>query len=119
MQLHTLFNIDEPTCLYCQADCNIFETSIGVPALVIDQYTCQQCQEEFEIHHIDDKYYGFSFTCKDLRVFHFYSANQFGIVKKEFDLKFIYNYIWIPYFAVNFDKKMELYNKLKVYIVFA
>jgi hypothetical protein len=119
MQLHTLFNVDDPICLYCQASCDVFETSIGHPALVIDEYTCQQCQEKYEINHIDDKYFGFGFSCKDLRVFHNYDHNQFGLLKKESDLKVRDNYIWIPYFDVNFSNKEDLYHKLKVYITFA
>lgn len=126
MMLHTLFNIDDPICLYCGADCDVSSTGVGIAptTLVIDQYYCQnkRCKEEFEIHHINDVFYGFSFTCNEFRIFHLYEENQFGVTKKEADGMVKSgkdNYIWMPYFNVDFNAKEEIYRKLGVYVTFS
>jgi hypothetical protein len=119
MKLHALINEDDPICLYCQGRCDVSQKASGYPDLVTYTYSCQKCQEVFESNTIDGKYFAFSFTCKNFKVFQNYGANNFGLDKKGPDLDFTYKYVWIPYFDINFSQKEELYHKIKTYILFA
>jgi hypothetical protein len=119
MELHNLINMDDPVCLYCQAYCDVFQDAKGYPPLVTNAYTCQKCKEKFEMFVVDGsnvKYIGFSFTCNHYKVWQSYINNKLGLANISFDA---IDYIWVPYFEVDFSKKEELYKKIKTYILFA
>lgn len=118
MQLHNLLYDNDLKCLYCQGKCTAITMGYGYPTLVIETYICQECKEGFEAEHIDDYYYGFSFTCNGIKVFHNYEDNLFGLSKTDFDSRIRNNLTWVPYFKFSFSKKEELFQKLRIYIIF-
>jgi hypothetical protein len=112
-------DLDNPICLYCQGECDVWQNASGFPPIVGDCYTCQKCEEKFTIFFIDSsevKFISFLFTCKEFEVAYPYSANKFGICRKDFKED---KHIWIPYFDVDFSNKEELYQKIKTYILFS
>lgn len=119
MEFHNLLADNNYNCLYCQGRCDMSSTSIGYPALIIEAYSCQKCQEVFETEHIDNNYYGFAFTCNGLKAFYNYQVNQFGLSKVNFDIKIRNNLVWVPYFDINFSNKQDLFKKIKTYTTFA
>ncbi len=117
IQLHTLFNPDNPTCLYCQGACDT--SGFGEAMMMVDTYTCQNCKEEFEIGGIiGDPTQGFGFTCNGISVYHNYEMKQFGLKRKGPD-DWKFNLIWIPEFEVNFSEKEKLHQRLLTYIIFS
>src|SRR5574337_299756 len=120
MKLHQLFDINNPTCLYCYKSCNMLfgsgEFSVSYP-YYIDLYDCPVGHETFGVHYIiDDKVHGFEFSCNDIIVFHDYNEDLMGIRKLETNDT---NFVWIVPFELSFKDKVELYNKLKIYLMFS
>lgn len=117
MKLHELFNQDDPTCLYCHSKCDV--TGFGEAMMVIDTYTCQQCKEQFSIGGIiGEPRMGFTFTCNGIRIHHNYELQSFGLNKIQQE-EWKSSTMWVPEFPVDFSKKSELFQKLKIYLTFA
>ena len=115
IQLHTLFNPDNPTCLYCKSACDT--SGMGEAMMVIDIYTCRQCKEKFEIGGIiGEPTNGFGFTCNGISAFHNYELKQFslGLVDKIMSPR-----VWVPEFDVNFSEKEKLHQRLLTYMIFS
>ena len=118
MELHNLIDIDNPICLYCKSYCDIFQNATEYPPLVSNTYTCQKCKEKFIIYFVDGseiKFTGFQFTCNEYDVWLSYKEKKFAIKKKDTPA----DRMWVPYFDFNFSEKDKLYQKLKVYVLFA
>jgi transcription elongation factor Elf1 len=126
LKLHELIDKDTPKCLYCSfafTDDSLDLKSDWLPgtSLKADKeiLTCSNCKERFEIHSLqgDDgitEYTGFTFTCKEFRVFFNYIEDYFDISGKRDK-----HIVAIPSFTVNFSDKNKLYEKLKTYTIFS
>ena len=119
MQVHTLFNVDDPICLYCKSSCDFFATGDNYTILYfIDHYTCQKCGELFGIHYVKElPIHGFEFSCNSILVFCDYKSNLIGIKKNISEGAS--EFMWVPSFDIIFEDKLALYNKLKIYLTFA
>lgn len=122
-KMHELIDREDPVCLYCGAQCEVFLSATQLPhsSLMEDQesLTCISCKEEFMISSLqnpegDTNYTGFTFTCQDYLVFVNYLEDYFEI--KDKNGKYI---IALPSFNVDFSDKNKLREKLKTYIIFS
>jgi hypothetical protein len=119
MLLHELFNLDEPTCLYCQGECWV--KAWGEALMFSDTYTCKICKEAFSItgmRNEPNEINGFTFTCNGISAHQNYEFKSFGLKKiSEDDWK--YPLVWMPEFLVDFSDKEGLFKKLKIYLLFS
>jgi hypothetical protein len=114
-QLHTIFNDDHPTCLYCKGDCDV--SGFGEAMAVVDTYTCRQCKESFEIFSIGEVK-GFTFSCNGISVHQNYELKQFGLKRKGPD-DWKSSLVWIPEFEIDFSEKEKLHRLLMTCLIFS
>ena len=120
---HVLIDRDESKCLYCNSEIFYELKSVWLPntSMKADKeiLTCQKCKETFAIHSLQGgdgitKYIGFTFSCKNYRVFFNYVESYFDINDKSGA-----HIVAIPSFTVDFSDKNKLYDKLKTYLIFS
>lgn len=130
--LHELIDRENPSCLYCHGECDIKQDGFfpgGIVSLTyeVQILTCAKCDEEFEIHWIDDAgkltWLGFVFSCNEIVVFNLYSSGFYiggnellyrNWVGRNAKLENV-----VPPFEVDFNDKKKLFKKLKTYLVFS